>query len=299
MAKGTTLTSYDPSLREKIAWWVADRFGGGDRSRRNYLNEKVGGAIDLIPGVGDALGAEDTIRSAKEGDYYGAAVNSIATLAGLIPGAGDMVSKGVKSSGKKLFEMYHGTRVPFDELRGDVKDAGLHVTRDPTVAAKYAGMDLAEIVPEDLVGGRILPLIVDPGRSFNGFKPRDQGNIITDTVEWTDPRQVAEAINDNTMGGADPELSAILKDMGSGVPVTDAFKRKGYDSFSYQTWPNNEDTAAIDYDPRHALMLFDPARATPRLSPRGISLDYRPAKKKFEKGDPETWRDLMGMWRGM
>lgn len=102
MPKGTTLTSYNPSLRDKLAWALSDMFGGGDRSRVNYINEKVRGAADLVPGVGDVLGVDDTQRAFREGNYGEAALNAATTAVGAVPGGGDLLAAGLKGAGGAL-----------------------------------------------------------------------------------------------------------------------------------------------------------------------------------------------------
>lgn len=102
MPKGTTLTSYSPTLKDKLAWFLSDTFGGGDRSRVNYINEKVRGAADLAPVLGDLIGVEDTKRALDEGRYGDAALSGATTAVGSIPGLGDAAAAGLKAGGSAL-----------------------------------------------------------------------------------------------------------------------------------------------------------------------------------------------------
>lgn len=122
-----TLTSYEPSLRDRLAWLVSDTFGGGNRSKVNYLNEKVRGAADLVPFVGDALSADEAKREFEAGNYGKGAVNAGLTLAGSVPGIGDLAAGGAKAMfigpmsrlwnadmAKKALEMHEDAYMPGD-----------------------------------------------------------------------------------------------------------------------------------------------------------------------------------------
>lgn len=102
MPKGTTLTSYNPSLRDNLAWMLSDMFGGGDRGRVNWINDKVRGAADIVPGVGDAVGIDETKRAFDAGNYGEAALNAATTAVGAIPGGGDLAAAGLKGAGSAL-----------------------------------------------------------------------------------------------------------------------------------------------------------------------------------------------------
>lgn len=89
------MRAYDPSWRERIAWAIAQAMSD-DKYKQQYVADKVGGAVDFIPGVGEALGIDDTARSIQSGDWLGAGVNATSLAMGLIPAAGDMAGKAVK-----------------------------------------------------------------------------------------------------------------------------------------------------------------------------------------------------------
>lgn len=110
MPKGFTLTSKPkgelkattPSLRDKLAYLLSDTFGGGDRSRVNYINEKVKGAADLAPVLGDLIGMDETKTAWDEGRYLDAALSGATTAIGSIPGVGDAAAAGLKAGGDAL-----------------------------------------------------------------------------------------------------------------------------------------------------------------------------------------------------
>lgn len=105
------MRSYDPSWRERIAWAIA-KAASDDKYKQQYVADKVGGTVDFIPGVGEALGIDDTARSIQSGDWLGAGVNATSLAMGLIPGAGDMAGKGAKKS----IRAYHSAFEPFSEF---------------------------------------------------------------------------------------------------------------------------------------------------------------------------------------
>lgn len=93
------LSAYEPSLRDRIAWAVSDYLGGDNRTRRNYLNEKVRGAVDWVPGLGDAVGVDEAKREFDAGNYGTAATQGLLSAVGSVPGAGDAIA----GAGKAMF----------------------------------------------------------------------------------------------------------------------------------------------------------------------------------------------------
>lgn len=82
------MRSYDPSWRDRLSWAIAEALGG-DKQQQQWIAGKVGGAVDFVPGVGDAVGANDAVRDWQAGNYGSAALNAGATAIGAIPGGGD------------------------------------------------------------------------------------------------------------------------------------------------------------------------------------------------------------------
>lgn len=98
---GTSLTSYEPSLRDKLAWMMGDMFGD-NRTLRNWAQDRVRGSVDLLPVVGDAVGFDDAKRDFDAGNYGSAAVNAGLSAVGSVPGVGDAVATGLKAGGHAL-----------------------------------------------------------------------------------------------------------------------------------------------------------------------------------------------------
>lgn len=88
--------AYEPSLREKMAWAMAEMFGN-TRYGKQDIAGKVQGAIDLVPGVGELFGADDTKRAFDAGNYGEAAYNAGTTALGVVPGGGDLLAGAMKA----------------------------------------------------------------------------------------------------------------------------------------------------------------------------------------------------------
>lgn len=213
-------------------------------------------------------------------------------------------------------EMYHGTMKPFNEpLGGDITDLGLHLSDDPSVASTYAGgVNFHGDAPELKTGAsRIYPLLVDPGKKFEGHKKG-----LLDPKDWTDPVEVANAmkVEHATPSGkfsfkssepislkdwkwrpdADKTIQRITDDLYSGAGVKEAFGRRGYDSITYQ----HPDLWGLDDEKMlKGLNLFDSSRAIPKFSTEGLSIasgpGYKPAKKKLSTPDDGVWEHLQNL----
>ncbi|PSH64680.1 hypothetical protein [Phyllobacterium sophorae] len=95
------LKPYNPPLRNKLGWTIAGLLEklGLDKYGQQDVAEAVGTVADFIPGVGEAVGIDDTKRAYDEGDYLGAGISAAGTLAGVIPGVGDLAGKAIKEGG--------------------------------------------------------------------------------------------------------------------------------------------------------------------------------------------------------
>lgn len=98
MSPGKTgdMTAYEPSLREQIAWAAANMFGNTRYGKQDIAN-KIGGGLDIVPGVGDVVGFNDAKRSFGRGAYGKAAAEAGTSLIGLIPGGGDLAAGAAKA----------------------------------------------------------------------------------------------------------------------------------------------------------------------------------------------------------
>ena len=70
---------------------------------------------DTLPVVGEVKGTLDTVKSIREGDYTGAAVNAGATLLGIVPGVGDAAGRALKTKRKKLETLINKLKTSLSE----------------------------------------------------------------------------------------------------------------------------------------------------------------------------------------
>lgn len=126
-----SLSAYEPSWREKMGWGLAGMFDLPPE-RQRYIAEKAGGIFDFVPGIGEALGADDTARAAEAGDYVSAGINGAATAAGMIPVAGDL-------GGALLKAMFLGP------MAKNADKALLGTAKEMAEAGASIGDDAAEI----------------------------------------------------------------------------------------------------------------------------------------------------------
>lgn len=145
------LRAYKPPLRDRIAWAIAGGAGklGAGRYAQQDIAGKVGGLIDFIPGLGDAVGVNDAYRDYQSGNYGLAAAGLGLTAVGAIPGVGDAVS----SAGRRAFPYYRRSQSP------DTPDNGagysMFAQGDPDRIESY-GENLWGLDPQGVDPSRIV-----------------------------------------------------------------------------------------------------------------------------------------------
>lgn len=108
-----SLRSYQPSLRERVGnviYDAATSLGFGSQANR-MRNEGAFGS-DFFPVLGEFIGADDTTRAYRAGNYGDAALNLGATALGVVPVVGDVAGKGLK----KGVRAFHAAFEPFSEF---------------------------------------------------------------------------------------------------------------------------------------------------------------------------------------
>lgn len=92
------LRPYKPSLRERLAMALMDTSAklGAGRYAQQDIDKRTRQVLDFIPGVGDAVAADDARHSWQQGDKLGAAINAVAAALGVVPGVGDVAGKALK-----------------------------------------------------------------------------------------------------------------------------------------------------------------------------------------------------------
>jgi len=106
MAAPKSINPFNPAFRETARSALNDFFGGSNIAgregyRTGQLVDTAVGAMDFIPGVGDAVGVGDLRQSIGSGDLIGTAIDTTALAAGMIPVVGDAAAKVIKKIGDK------------------------------------------------------------------------------------------------------------------------------------------------------------------------------------------------------
>lgn len=296
------LRSYDPTIRDRLAWALSDLFS--DRGTRNYVNDRVREGVDFVPVLNSLVGAEESGRDIGSGNYLSGAAGM--AMAAPIPGmkvvGKSMLKKGVGDVEKSYLkgttidsvpqwiEGYHGTKksakfdVPErDRVRGIQGDTGLHITPDPDTAYYYTGVNSAAGEYPKPNGGRIYPVYADPGRILEGMP---------DLIQWNDPYVASDNakkfLRDNP--NASDEVKGILQSVIEGASVKDAVTSKGYDTVKY-----THNAGSYGIAPADAYALFSDRPVVPKFSEEGLAIGkgakVASANKVFK--DPNNEIDWM------
>jgi hypothetical protein len=116
-----TLSAYTPSWSDRLRQFVegAASGAGASKSYSQNLGEGAQGVAGLVPGLGNALSANQAYRDYEGGNYIGAGLNAL----GALPMPGGMVegvaAKGAESAAEKeaaRIIAYHGSPHTFDQF---------------------------------------------------------------------------------------------------------------------------------------------------------------------------------------
>lgn len=166
---------FNPAFRETMRASISDLLGGramgGTPTQRYRANiaDMLTGAVEMAPGVGEAVGVTDTRQAIRSGDYGTAAMLGGATALGMVPVIGDAASRAIREgldmsqaarmqrAREQGFDvdniLYHGTDQEFNQFnvegRGKTAGSGAFFTDNPKLAETYLS----------LWGGRILPVV--------------------------------------------------------------------------------------------------------------------------------------------
>lgn len=93
---------FNPAFRETMRASISDLLGGramgGTPTQRYRANiaDMLTGAVEMAPGVGEAVGVTDTRQAIRSGDYGTAAMLGGATALGMVPVIGDAASRAIR-----------------------------------------------------------------------------------------------------------------------------------------------------------------------------------------------------------
>ena len=104
---------FNPAFRETARSFLNNYLGGSNIAgregyRTGQLVDTAIGAIDFIPGVGDAVGVGDLRQSVGSRDPIGTAVGTTALAAGVLPVVGDAAAKGIRAGESSLRRFFGG-----------------------------------------------------------------------------------------------------------------------------------------------------------------------------------------------
>lgn len=152
---GARLEAYNPTIRDLIGNAIYDAAGGlgGLGGTPNTVRENVLGLLDMLPGTGDALAAEEFGGLLGSGDWKDAAIAGGLLALGLIPTGGKIASKGLKKLESRSANIYNPPVKPPRPFEADYPlgaqvDAAGNLVRD---------IDGRELSARYVVGRRGVP----------------------------------------------------------------------------------------------------------------------------------------------
>ena len=117
-----TLSAYTPSWSDRLRQFVEEAASGAGASKSysQNLGEGAQGVAGLVPGLGNALSANQAYRNYEGGNYVGAGLDTLAAIplpgASIVEGA---AAKGAESAAEKeaaRIIAYHGSPHTFDQF---------------------------------------------------------------------------------------------------------------------------------------------------------------------------------------
>lgn len=181
------LEPYQGGVRERIANALGAGVGGlgGGRYTQQRFSDAARSLVDFVPGLGDALSADDFGRSVDAGDWLGAGINGAALAAGVVPVVGDAAGKAIKAKGddvaKAGIRAFHGSPHSFDKFdlskigTGEGAQAyghGLYFAENEGIAKSYRETLAGKPTPSSFEYGG-----VDAWQNYDNLSPEVKRGI--------------------------------------------------------------------------------------------------------------------------
>lgn len=286
---------FNPAFRETMRASISDLLGGramgGTPTQRYRANiaDMLTGAVEMAPGVGEAVGVTDTRQAIRSGDYGTAAMLGGATALGMVPVIGDAASRAIRegldmSQAARMQRaqeqsylpetVYHGTRSDISEFsvqeqvkkqKSDAPPGVYFFSSNPRVAGSYSGASRSPSGAANIIPAKLRmenPLIIDA--KGNPWSEIDITNEIMSTI---DPRRYPSAQNKLPDGsGKDRVLTFSINDLASIARQT-----KKYDGIivkNVQDSGNLREKSVAD-----TYAVFDPSNI------RSINAAFDPEKR--------------------
>jgi hypothetical protein len=127
------MSAVEPSMRDQIAQWLATMISD-DENRQRYVAQKAGGAMDLVPGLGAAVGGDEAGRDIGAGNYLS---GGLGLAMSAIPGA-KAAKKGIKAfhASPHDFDAFDMSKIGTGEGT-QMEGRGLYFGQAPDVADFY------------------------------------------------------------------------------------------------------------------------------------------------------------------
>lgn len=160
MARQQQILPVDMSIRDRATNSLLDLLAGNsnnpvDRQTALRQAKAISGLIDYIPFLGDASAFSDANKSFSEGDAVGGSIDTLAGVVGLLPAAGDLAAKGIKSvkgSIQNIPKVTRDTPLVRDIRIGDLdKVNNLNVKYEGGTAPEYDLLRAEDIIDRPYV----------------------------------------------------------------------------------------------------------------------------------------------------
>ena len=105
-SNGREMQAWSPSWRDRLGYLAGaslEALGAGRKGQQRII-DGVRTVADFVPLLGETLGVDDTARALEGGRYGEAALSGAATLAGMVPIAGDVAGKALQKFAKADFD---------------------------------------------------------------------------------------------------------------------------------------------------------------------------------------------------
>ena len=189
-----------------------------------YVAQTAGFAAEVLPGIGEYMGGEETVNLLKEGRYGDAALAGVGTIAGVVPYAGDYVKSALRTA--------RGDPPPLTGVkqmflnRNIAKGAKYDTPYDQAVAMDLAGKNRDEIWKETGWGKIFGEWMTETDDSLTTTKGvQDAGTDLADRTSYrpeaiTTENVVTKAVN---TWKAEKEIALRYKELvrlAKGKPMT-------------------------------------------------------------------------------
>ena len=309
-----TLTAPKPGVREAIrggALDVGSQFGLKPE-RARYFADIATDVADMVPGVGETIGAAATGEALEKGDWRTAALEGGGLALGMVPVVGDIASKGLRKFGREgLAEAttgiraYHGSPYhfqTFDPARigtgegGANAGRGINLTEDVGEAHTYINPSTRFGIGGEPVKAKGPGHVyeVDIGAGREQFVDMDaplnkQPQDIQDAVrEWSDKAD----------RGAERRLSFYLRE---GRDVEDRLSGLGYKGLTTDRVSGNRQYTVFDpgilnilNPPKGLEVAADAARPAVDATRWPQQVPDNPALVTAKGKDPELFHGVGG-----